>query len=375
VDAHLIAAAPDSDPYLQAAAERRFPGGATIEARFEVPRSGFSVTVLFGPSGSGKTTALRLLAGLERADRGSIQVDGTVWSDAGRHIHLPPQVRDLGFLPQAYSLFPHLSVAANLSYGLAALDARQRAARVAGLLALLDLGGLGDRHPGELSGGQQQRVALGRALARKPRLLLLDEPLSALDRPSQLRLRKELRALLRALDIPTILVTHDRAEALQLGDRLVVMDQGRVCQSGGIQQVFDRPTDPAVARILGVETVVLGQVESVSEGMATLAVGPARLLGADPGNLGRLAFVCIRGEDVAVERGCGPGFGSTARNRLPARITALHPEGSLVRIALDAGFPLESLVTRQACTDLRLTEGDQVCAILKAAAIHLIPHD
>lgn len=371
MDAHLTAAA----PYLTAEAERRFPGGPAIEARFEIPEPGFSVTVFFGPSGSGKTTALRLLAGLEPADRGTIRVGGETWSDADHRVHRPPQARDLGFLPQAYHLFPHLTVAANLGYGLAALRPGDRAARVAELLALLDLEGLGNRHPGELSGGQQQRVALGRALARKPRLLLLDEPLSALDWPSQLRLRKELRELLRTLDIPTVLVTHDRAEALQLGDRLVVMDQGRVCQSGDIQQVFDRPTDPAVARILGVETVVLGRIESIADGMATIAVGAAQIHAADPGSLGWQVFVCIRGEDVAVERGSAPAAGSTVRNRLPARITALQPEGSLVRIALDAGFPLESLVTRQACADLRLAEGDQVCAILKATAIHLIPHD
>jgi len=364
VDAHLIADA-----------ERTYPDGTTIEARFEVPGPGFSVTVLFGPSGSGKTTILRLLAGLERVSRGTIRFGDAVWSDAGTHLHRPPQARDLGFLAQAYHLFPHLSVAANLGYGLAALSPQARSARVQELLDLLDLQGLEHRHPGELSGGQQQRVALGRALARKPRLLLLDEPLSALDRPSQLRLRKELRELLRKLDIPTVLVTHDRAEALQLGDRLVVLDRGRICQSGDIQQVFDRPTDPAVAAILGVETVVRGRIESIVDGMATLAVGTARLLAADPGGLGWEVFVCIRGEDVAVERGCGPGAESTARNRLPARILALHPEGPLVRLALDGGFPLEALVTRQACQDLGLAEGDQVCAVLKAAAVHLIPHD
>ncbi|MDP1830469.1 MAG: ATP-binding cassette domain-containing protein [Geothrix sp.] len=363
------------DAHLISDAQRRYPDGTAVEARFQIPGPGFSVTVLFGPSGSGKTTVLRLLAGLERADRGSIHFGGTAWSDADRGVHLPPQARDLGFLPQAYHLFPHLSVTANLGYGLVSLTARERTVRIEELLLLLDLKGLEDRRPGELSGGQQQRVALGRALARRPRLLLLDEPLSALDRPSQLRLRKELRELLRTLDIPTVLVTHDRTEALQLGDRLVVMDQGRVCQSGDIQQVFDRPTDPAVARILGVETVVRGRVESVSEGMATVSVGSARILAADPGSLGQQAFLCIRGEDVAVERGCGPSSGTTARNRLPARITALHPEGSLMRISLDCGFPLESLVTRQACLDLHLAEGDQVCAILKAAAVHLIPHD
>jgi molybdate transport system ATP-binding protein len=364
VDAHLICNA-----------ERHFARGLTIEARFEIPQPGFSVTVLFGPSGSGKTTALRLLAGLERADRGILRFGGSTWSDAARGFHRPPQARDLGFLPQAYSLFPHLSVAANLGYGLVSLSARERTNRIGELVALLGLRGLEDRHPGELSGGQQQRVALGRALARRPRLLLLDEPLSALDHPSQLRLRKELREMLRTLDIPTVLVTHDRAEALQLGDRLVVMDQGRVCQSGDIQQVFDRPTDPAVAAILDVETVVRGQIESIAEGMATIAVGSARILAADPGSLGWEVFVCIRGEDVAVERAGGSGAESTARNRLPARITGLNPEGPLMRVGLDCGFPLESLVTRQACADLQLAEGDQVCAILKAAAVHLIPHD
>lgn len=361
------------DAHLTCAAERRFPGGMRVEARFRIPEPGFSVTVLFGPSGSGKTTALRLLAGLERPDAGHIACGGTVWADAGRGRHLPPQARNLGFLSQAYDLFPHLSLAANLAYGLGGLPAGARRDRVAELVALLGLEGLEDRQPAQLSGGQRQRAALGRALAPRPALLLLDEPLSALDRPTQLRLRRDLRDLLRRLDVPTVLVTHDRAEALQLGDRLVVMDGGRVCQEGPIQPVFDRPTDPAVARILGVETVVLGGVVEVSGGLATVAVGEARLQAPDPGSLGLRAYVCIRGEDVLVERG-EPGP-STARNRLAARIVSLQPEGPLVRLTLDAGFPLESVVTRQACADLDLAEGEAVTALLKASAIHLIPHD
>ncbi len=362
-------------PFLTSDAARSYPGGPTVEAVFGIPRGGFSVTVLFGPSGSGKTTALRLLAGLERPDRGVIQVGGTPWSDAAKGLHLPPEARSIGLLAQQYHLFPHLSVGTNLAFGLRGLQAGERAARVKDLLRLLDLEGAERRRPGELSGGQQQRVALGRALARNPQLLLLDEPLSALDRPAQQRLRKELRDLLRRLDLPTVWVTHDRAEALQLGDRLVVLDQGRVRQSGDIQQVFDRPADPAVAQILGVETVILGQVESVAEGMVTLQVGSARLLAADPGGLGSHAFACVRGEDVAVERRDGNLVETTARNRLAARLKALHPEGPLVRLDLDCGFHLEALVTRQACADLRLVEGDQVCAILKATAVHLIPHD
>jgi molybdate transport system ATP-binding protein len=174
------------------------------------------------------------------------------------------------------------------------------------------------------------------------------------------------------MDVPTVLVTHDRTEALQLGDRLVVMEGGHVCQEGEIQQVFDRPTDPDVARILGVETVVLGRVVDQSSGLATVTVGDVRILATDPGSLGAHAYVCIRGEDVLLERG-DPGP-STARNRLRARLVALHPEGPLVRLTLDCGFPLESLVTRQACADLGLAEGETVTALLKASAIHLIPH-
>jgi molybdate transport system ATP-binding protein len=153
------------------------------------------------------------------------------------------------------------------------------------------------------------------------------------------------------------------------------MDQGRVCQEGPIQAVFDCPTDPAVAGILGVETVVLGQVESIIEGMVTLAVGSTRILAADPGGLGRQAFACVRGEDVAVERREGPLAETTARNRLPAHITALHPEGPIVRVKLACGFDLEALITRRACEDLHLSVGDSVYAILKATAVHLIPHD
>ncbi len=361
------------DPLLSCEAERRFPGGARVEARLAIPEPGFSVTVLFGPSGSGKTTILRLLAGLERPDAGRIACRGTVWADAGAGLHRPPQARNLGFLSQAFDLFPHLDAAANLAFGVRHLPATERRRRVAEMVELLGLQGLEGRHPAQLSGGQRQRVALGRALARHPDLLLLDEPLSALDRPTQLRLRRELRDLLRRLDVPTVLVTHDRTEALQLGDRLVVLDEGRVCQAGPLQQVFDRPTDPAVARILGVETVVLGRVAAVADGLATLEVGTARIHAPDPGGLGTRATLCIRGEDVLVERG-EPGP-STARNRLPARVAALHPEGPLVRLTLDAGFPLEALVTRQACADLGLAEGEAVTALLKASALHLIPHD
>ena len=350
-------------------------GGKTILDRVSLDIPEGSLVALLGPSGSGKTTLLRVIAGLETPDEGEVLVRGEATTVRR------PQDRHVGFVFQHYALFPHMSVRQNVAFGLEVKPRTQRPsrdvirARVDELLQLIQMDSYGQRLPSELSGGQRQRVALGRALARRPRLLLLDEPFTALDRPAQLRLRRELRELLRGLALPTVLVTHDRDEALHLGDRIVVLDQGRVCQSGDIQRAFDRPTDPAVARILGVETVVRGRVEGVAEGLATVAVGPARIFAADPGGLGQQAFVCIRGEDVAVERqGVAPS-GSTARNRLPGTITTLHAEGALVRLSLDCGFPLECLVTRQACQDLGLVEGDAVTAILKAAAVHLIPHD
>ncbi|MCC7375555.1 MAG: ABC transporter ATP-binding protein [Verrucomicrobiales bacterium] len=213
---------------------RHFPGGPTIHVeRLEVPnRAG--VTVLFGPSGSGKTTTLRCLAGLVRPDEGRITFDAETWFDAGTRHCLEPRHRNVGFVPQDYALFPHLTVEHNIDYGLHHLPRLERRERVAEAIAWLDLGGLERRLPRELSGGQQQRVALARAVVRRPRLLLLDEPLSALDAPTRQRIRGELRDLLHRFETPTLLVTHDREEAHVLGDDLVVFDAGRVVSRGSI---------------------------------------------------------------------------------------------------------------------------------------------
>jgi molybdate transport system ATP-binding protein len=354
---------------LAADFEQQFPGGPLIRAVLRLPTDLFSITVLFGPSGSGKTTVLRCLAGLNRPTRGTIRFGEEVWVDAAAGISLAPQQRGIGYLSQDYALFPHLSVARNIAYGLPRADGQ--VGRVREMTQILGLVGLENRYPRELSGGQQQRVGLARVLVRRPRLLLLDEPLSALDAPTREQLRHELRKLLAGFRTPVVLVTHDRTEALSLGDQLVVQDHGRVCQAGPVPQVFSHPADASVARIVGVETVEPAQVIEVGDGLATVMVGPVRLVALAAGSAPGDSYVCIRAEEVILEKGAP--VPSSARNRLSGLIQALVPEGPMVRVSLDCGFPLMALVTRQACREMGLTEGDGVTAVIKAPAIHLVP--
>src|SRR5205085_10185390 len=186
-------------------------------------------------------------AGLERPDEGLISFDGQTWSDAKRKFFMPARERKVGFVPQQYALFPHLSIERNIAYGLKTIPLEEKRSRVDEMVKWLGLAGLEKRLPHELSGGQQQRVALGRAVAPKPELLLLDEPLGALDSPTRLRLRTELRQLLKETLTPALLVTHDRTDALALGDDLVIINAGRVAQTGRVTDVFNQPASLAVA--------------------------------------------------------------------------------------------------------------------------------
>jgi molybdate transport system ATP-binding protein len=238
-------------PFLDAEFERQFRNGPTIEAALRRPVDGFSVTVLIGASGSGKTTVLRCLAGLDLPQRGRVSFGETVWFDSARRVNLRPQQREIGYLFQEYALFPHLTVFDNIAYGRVRSPHGEVRRRVGDLLAMLRLGGLEGRYPHELSGGQQQRVALARTVAPRPRLLLLDEPLSALDSPTRSELRRELRAVLSEWGVPTIMVTHDPAEVAAFADEVVVMCDGRVRQHGPVDRVFNHPVDAEVARIIG----------------------------------------------------------------------------------------------------------------------------
>jgi molybdate transport system ATP-binding protein len=350
--------------------EKRYNGGPSIHGAFRLPVGKPHVLVLFGPSGSGKSTILRCLAGLEQPSRGRITFAGEIWFDAEAGVQTPPQARAIGYLFQDYALFPHLTIAGNITYAIHDLDPKERRARLAEMLRLLQLEGLEDRRPAQLSGGQQQRVALARVLARRPRLLLLDEPLSALDAPTREQVRGELRGLLRGQGIPAVCVTHDWVEALTLADEVAVMGGGRVLQVGPPDEVFSRPADADVAAIVGVETVVAGRVVERMDDLAALDVGGVRLWAVEPSRRGEEFYLCIRAEDVTLEIGTRPS--SSARNHLAGRVVEIRPAGAVSRLVVECGFALTALVTRQAERDLALTPGTPVTATVKASAVHLI---
>jgi len=345
--------------------QKQFPSGPRVEADLELDLSPFSITVLFGPSGCGKTTLLRMISGLERPDAGRIQLGNEIWME-GRH-HLPPEKRRVGHVFQDAALFPHLSVASNIAYGLREKSGRSE--RVHELIQRVGLQGLEDRRPGQLSGGQKQRVALARALAPRPRLLLLDEPFASLDRPAAEALRHEMRALLRIEGIPAVLVTHDRSDALSLGDRLLRMVDGRIVQDAKPEEALTgHATDLEDGTT---ESITRARVVGRREGLLCFEAGNALLFAPDPGGAFQQARLCIRSEGVALER---PGsVHSSPRNQIQAVIRDLECLGALTRIRLDCGFPLESLLTTWACRDLDLRIGDPVQALVKATAIRVLP--
>ncbi|MFC7674981.1 ABC transporter ATP-binding protein [Mycolicibacterium sp. GCM10028919] len=335
--------------------------------------AGSPVTVLFGPSGAGKTTLLRCLAGLDRPDPPSrISLGDHIWDDD--HTHVPARRRRIGYLFQDHALFPHLGVAANVGYGLHHLPRRDRAARIEEALHTAGAAHLTGRPTRTLSGGEAQRVALARALAPHPQLLLFDEPLSALDAPTRAQLRTDLRRRLLDAAVPALVVTHDRNEALALGDRMAVLVDGALHQLAPVTEVFSRPADATVASTVGVETVVLGNITDRDGDLTRVSVDGVPLLAATAESLdgATRVLVCIRAEGVAIF--ANPEPQASPRNQLLATITALTPEGPLLRVDLDAGFPLAAYITHPTREDLDLRTGSRVTAAIKAPAVHLVPH-
>jgi ABC-type Fe3+/spermidine/putrescine transport system ATPase subunit len=324
--------------------------------------------VILGPSGAGKTKMLEMIAGLERPSSGEIWI-------ADRNITaLPPERRNVGFMYQDYLLFPHLTVRRNVGFGLWKTPRPKVKDRIDELSRLLKIEHLLERNVAGLSGGEQQRVALARALAPQPHVLLLDEPLSALDTQNRRALRRELLNVHEQLGTTIIHVTHDFEEALVLADRVAVLSDGEILQVGAPEDVFHKPNSPVVAGFFGTENLFKGEIFYVDSAApesgeminAMFKSGPLKLsVIADHEGTG---YAVIRPEEITVAREMPH---SSALNNFSGVIIEIETVGPLIRLTVDAGLPFIAVLTRQSFSALQLGVGAKAYLSFKAAAIHL----
>jgi iron(III) transport system ATP-binding protein len=332
---------------------------ALDDVSLEVPRG--SLVTFLGPSGCGKTTLLRIIAGLETQDQGTITQDGR---DVSR---LPAIKRDYGIVFQSYALFPNLSVAENVEYGLVnrKVAREARAGRVKELLALVGMPDAGAKYPSQLSGGQQQRVAIARALATSPGLLLLDEPLSALDAHTRTEVRSELHELLRELGLPTVLVTHDFEDAAALADRIGVIVDGQVVQEGSAGELVGRPRNAFVASLTGA-SLLRGIARAGRDGLTEIVLDTGASAWSTDEAEGRVG-VAVHAWEVSIAREAPD---DSALNHLRGAIASVTPLGNRARIRVGE---LVAEVSAASVERLQLREGEVVVASFKATAARLVP--
>ena len=338
-------------------------GGFRLDVRLDVPPGG--VLALLGPNGAGKSTVLRALAGLTPLSAGSVALAGRCLDDPRAGVLVPPAERAVGMVFQDYLLFPHLSAVDNVAFGLRA-GGQSRAASRRTAMAWLERVGLADVadvRPGALSGGQAQRVALARALAPEPRLLLLDEPLAALDAGTRMQVRSELRRHLLDYSGCTVLVTHDPLDAMVLGDALVVVEDGRVVQSGAPGDVARAPRTEYVARLVG-----LNLYRGRSHGTRVEVDGGGALATTDVRE--GPVFATFPPGAVALHSSRPQG---SARNSWPGTVVGLEQRGDTIRVEVGASPPVLADVTAAAVADLRLGVGSEVWAAVKATEVHTYP--
>lgn len=320
--------------------------------------------IILGPTGAGKTILLETLAGIHTPDKGKIFLDDLEITTT------EPRYRNIGMVYQDYMLFPHLTVEQNIAFGL-----RQRKVPpceqdtiVRDMCALLEISHLTGRYPGSLSGGEQQRVALARALVLRPKILLLDEPMSALDRRTRERMQMELSRIRKITKTTIIQITHHFDDVFALADRIAIMREGRIVQSGETSEVFLHPENTFIAEFLGIGNIIRGH-SSPSGNIARITTVTGSVFYAASTIFGDVVAT-LHAEDVIISQ---EPFASSARNCLCGTVAEIIPFGSTVRIILDVGFPLTALLTRESCRDLNLEPGCKVHATFKASAVHVIP--
>ena len=319
--------------------------------------------IIIGPTGAGKTVLLETIAGIHPPESGRILLDGTDITA------LEPRDRNIGMVYQDYMLFPHLTVAENIAFGLRQRRVlkREQEDAVREMGQLLGISHLLDRYPVTLSGGEQQRVALARAMVLKPRILLLDEPMSALDSRTRERISRELSDIRRATGTTIVQITHHFEEVHTLADRIAIMQDGTVVQVGEPSEVFLHPATTFAAEFLCIGNIIRG-TSSRQGRLARIEAGGQVFYAAS--DITGSVVATLHPEDVIISL---EPFVSSARNCLSGTVTEIVPVGSVVRIILDVGFPLTAILTRESCSDMMLTNAGRVYATFKASAVHVIP--
>jgi molybdate transport system ATP-binding protein len=356
----------------------RFERGAATVSAFQLEVSLEilpGITILFGPSGAGKSTLLDCIAGLLRPDAGHLAVGEDTLFDSEAGVSLPPQRRRLAYVFQSLALFPHLTIEENVGYGLATLPHGQRSACVGEILRAFRVQSLRARKPGEISGGEQQRVALARSLVTMPRVLLLDEPLTGLDADLKSSIVDDLRAWNAVQKIPILYVTHTREEVDALGERVVVLDQGRVVSEGHPREILDAPRRKRLAQALGFENLLDATILDLREAdgvMRARLAGSASEIEIPLGHAvpNDRVKVAIRAGDILLATQHPAGL--SARNFLEGKLVSLEQRGTIVVARVDAGVTFTVQVTPSAVRSLDLSAGKLVWIVLKTHSCHVV---
>src|SRR5262245_6925664 len=348
--------------------------GLDLDVEFRVPPG---VTILFGPSGAGKTTVLRCIAGIVKPEAGHIAVGSSILFDSSQRVDLPVRKRGVGYVFQDLALFPHFTALGNIEFGIRGLDRQHRRRRALDLMAALKIEHTAARRPGEISGGEARRVALARALAVQPRLLLLAEPLSAIDEATKLGIIGDLKNLNREVRLPIIYVTHSRDEAVTLGERILLLDSGRIVAAGEPLEVFAAPISRSVARLTGVENIFEGQVKSQNKDAGTASVtvtdgnGSCEIeVPSSCREQGEELTIAIRSGDVLLAT--SELRNTSARNILPGRISSIERAGDRILVNVASGVSWAVSVTREASSELGLAEGQSVWLAFKTYSCHVL---
>lgn len=347
-----------------------------LDVSFEAA-TGF--TILFGASGAGKTTLLDCVAGLAHPDQGRIQVGELTWFDSARHINIPTAKRRIGYVFQSLALFPHMTVEQNVAYGLSGLGARERSERVQAILQAFRIAALARRSARYISGGESQRVALARTLVTDPDVLLLDEPLAGLDAPTKAKIIEDLREWNRARRIPILYVTHSREEVFALGERVIMLDAGRIVAEGTPHEVMSAPMQETVAQLAGFENVLDATVEAIHPERGTMLCRISDAVHLETplvrAEAGAALRVGIRAGDILLATYLPVGL--SARNVIPGRIRSVEQRDVIVAVQVTCGdgnaaVSMSVHLTLAARDSLRLAAGKEVWLVIKTHSCHLM---